>query len=107
MAELPLSHQPVLHLLDVDEQVEHSLRSDATELRVTDRRLVVNGGVNIRLNIAFDELRRIQFDIEATRPATMVIVPHRADKFPEVLSIPRESLAEAALLLTFIAERMP
>jgi hypothetical protein len=74
---------------------------------VTDGRLIVNGTANVRLDIRFDELRRIQFDIEAKRPATIVIVPHRASHDPQVLSIPRESVQDAAALLAFVAERLP
>ena len=101
------SHPTDLHLLETDEHVELSLRSDGTEFRVTDRRLVVISGEHVRLDIRIDELRRIQFDIEAMRPATMVIVPHQASQEPQVLSVPRASLREAAKLLAFLADRLP
>jgi hypothetical protein len=61
----------------------------------------------VRLHVGYDELRRIQFDIEAMRPATMVLVPHRASDPPQVLAVPREHIHHAAEVLAFVAERLP
>ena len=60
----------------------------------------------MRLDIPYERLRRIQFDIEAERPATMVIVPHLPADEPQVLSVPHESLHHAAELLAFVGERL-
>ncbi len=81
---------------------------DATdyELRVTDRRLLLLSGGSVRLDIPYTRLRRIQFDIEAERPATLVIVPHLPTDEPQALSVPHESLHHAAELLAFVGERL-
>jgi hypothetical protein len=52
------------------------------------------------LDISIEDVRRIQFDIEKSRPATLVIVPeHRAD-MPQVLAVrPEEYPAVAAALV--------
>ncbi len=84
-----------------------AIHADEGDLRVTDRRLIVNSGDHVRMNLGYEYLRRIQFDLEVMRPASMVIVPHRATDLPQVLSIPRESLPYAAELLAFVGERLP
>jgi hypothetical protein len=74
---------------------------------VTDRRLLVNYANDVRLDVPYERLRRVQFDLEALRPATMVIVPHHPADEPQVLSVPREQLHVAAELLAFVGERLP
>jgi hypothetical protein len=103
----PVDQPPIVHLLDPGERVELGLWTESGELRLTDRRIVVTSDGLVRLNVAYDELRRVQFDIEALRPAAMVIVPHRASDPPQVLAIPVESLHRAAEMLAFIGERLP
>jgi hypothetical protein len=98
---------PVLHLLQPGERVELGLESFGAELRVTDRRLLVNYANDVRLDVPYERLRRVQFDLEALRPATMVIVPHHPADEPQVLSVPREQLHVAAELLAFVGERLP
>ena len=60
----------------------------------------------MRLDIPYDRLRRIQFDIETERPATLVIVPHLPTDEPQALSVPYERLHDAAELLAFVGERL-
>ncbi len=68
-------------------------------LLVTDRRVVVAQEDRVALDISFDALRRIQFDVERRRPATLVIVPeHPADE-PQVLAIPPERYEAIAAAL--------
>jgi hypothetical protein len=97
----------VLHLLQPGERVELELRAGGGELRVTDRRLLVTDAGAVRLDIGYEQLRRIQFDVEGERPAALVIVPHRPSDEPQVLSVPREQLHVAAQVLAFIGERLP
>jgi hypothetical protein len=106
-SEVRTAEAAVLHLLQPGERVELSLDATGAEMRVTDRRILVTADGTVRLDIAYDELRRIQFDIEAMRPATMVIVPHQARWEPQVLAIPRESFHHAGEVLAFIGERLP
>jgi hypothetical protein len=103
----PDADPSTLHILQSGERVELGLVTAGAELRVTDRRLLVISAGAVRLDIPYERLRRIQFDLEAQRPAAMVIVPHRPDEEPQVLSVPREQLHVAAELLAFIGERLP
>jgi hypothetical protein len=66
---------------------------------------VAEGG-RIVLDVPFSGLRRIQFDIERGRVASMVIVPEHIGDEPRVVSIPGSRLREAALALAAIAERL-
>ncbi len=62
------------------------------ELRVTDRRLLLLSGGTVLLDLPYEGLRRIQYDIETDRPATLVIVPHRPADEPRVLADPARGL---------------
>jgi len=102
-----LGHDPeVLHLLQPGERVELRLDATGAQLRVTDRRLILTSDGAVRLDIPFERLRRVQFDIESERPATLVIVPHLPSEEPRVLAVPHESLHQAAELLAFVGERL-
>jgi len=98
--------QEILHLLQPGERIELGVAATNEELRVTDRRLLVTAAGYVRLDIPYERLRRIQFDIESGRPATLVIVPHRPSDEPQVLAIPHESLHQAAEVLAFVGERL-
>jgi hypothetical protein len=102
----PVAEAAVLHLLQPGERVELGLTTTSAELRVTDRRLLVTDANAVRLDIPYDRLRRIQFDIEAQRPAAMVIVPHHPSDEPQVLSVPRDQLHVAAEVIAFVGERL-
>ena len=105
--ELQSDFEPhVLQALEPGEELR--LRARATEalLAVTDRRLVVAARQRIALAVPFQSLRRIQFDIERDRPATLVIVPEMAHDEPQVLSIPPERYGEAAAALVAIGENL-
>ncbi len=75
-------------------------------LLLTDRRLVVAAGERVALDVAFPGLRRIQFDIERDRPATLVIVPEDPRQEPQVLAIPRERYDEITSALASIGHRL-
>jgi hypothetical protein len=58
------------------------------------------------LDVAIDNVRRIQFDIERGRPATLVVVPeHPADE-PQVLAVPPEQYRAVADVLIVLGERL-
>jgi hypothetical protein len=92
----------VLEALEPGEQLRVRARSREAVLAVTDRRLVVAAPERIALAVPLEGLRRIQFDIERDRPATLVIVPEQAHDEPQVLSIPRDEFAAAAEVLVMI-----
>jgi len=96
----------VLEALEPDEEVHVAARANDMVLAVTDRRLVVAAPERIALAIPIEAVRRIQFDIERSRPATLVIVPEMATHEPQVLSIPIDRYREAADALVTIGERL-
>ncbi len=92
----------VLQVLEPDETLRARARARDAVVAVSDRRLIVAARERVALSIGFDELRRIQFDIERDRPATMVIVPEEAHHEPQVLAIPPEEFRATAEALTLI-----
>jgi hypothetical protein len=86
--EAEQDHPHLLRALEAGEEVR--ARAEATDavLAVTDRRVVVAAPARVALAVPIDAIRRVQFDIERARPATMVIVPEHADHEPQVLAIP-------------------
>jgi hypothetical protein len=96
----------IMHLLQPGERVELRLDTPSADLRVTDRRILVTNEDFVRLDIPYGGLRRVQFDIEAGRPATLVLVPHVPTDEPQVMSVPVHSLHHAGEVLAFIGERL-
>jgi hypothetical protein len=89
----------VLAALEPDEEVRAYTRSTGPVLAVTNRRVVVADERRVALAIPIEGVRRIQFDIERQRPATLVIVPEGAGDEPQVLAIPPEGYRDAAAAL--------
>src|SRR4051812_3223970 len=61
---------------------------------VTDRRLIVGGPAGVGLDIPFATVRRIQFDLEPGRPASVAFVSNDPHDEVVLLSIPPEELLE-------------
>ena len=95
----------ISHVLAPGEQVQAGGRATDAVLAVTDRRLLVAAGRRVALDVRYEELRRIQFDIERRRPATLVIVPDFPDHEPQVLAIPYVELRRIADALSIVGER--
>jgi hypothetical protein len=96
----------VLELLEPDETLRVRARARDAVLAVSDRRLIVAARERLALSVGFHELRRIQFDIERDRPATMVIVPEEAHHEPQVLAIPPEEFRATAEALALIGQEL-
>ena len=100
--ELPTSSCPA-------KRFQHTAPAGTAVLAVTDRRIAVVEDGRTALALAIDGLRRIQFDIEKDRPATLVLVPEHVNYAPQVLAVrPSEYEALAAALVTIgrrLAER--
>jgi len=101
-------------ILEPGEQIRVTARAMDAILAVTDRRLVVAASDRIALATPLTEIRRIQFDIERSRPATLVIVPEQARDEPQVLAIApdeyhtaAEALVALGLALTAHEEPQP
>jgi hypothetical protein len=102
----PLSTIPH-RLLDPGEQVHASAQADEGALVVTDKRVAVTVRPDrFDLDIPFEALRRVQFDIERKRPATLVIVPELPSDEPVVLVIPPDQYESVARALALLGQRL-
>ncbi|HEY5487182.1 MAG TPA: hypothetical protein VIK06_05990 [Candidatus Limnocylindrales bacterium] len=102
----PPLHPTLVQVLEPDEEVHAAARAADAVLAVSDRRLLVAAGERLALSLPIAELRRVQFDIEKGRPATLVIVPEAATVEPQVLAIPAEQLEAAAQALALVGKRL-
>lgn len=106
MAEPLDPEHPVARRLRPGERIQVHIPVAATEIVVTDHRLAVSDEDRLALDIEIAALRRIQFDIERDRPATLVIVPDHALDEPQVLAIPPDQLPAVAEALAYIGQRL-
>lgn len=97
---------PALQRLEPGETVQVLARAATASLLVTDRRLAVADEDRLALDLPFDGLRRIQFDIERERPATLVIVPEHPAQEPQVIAVPPERYEEVTRALALIGSRL-
>jgi hypothetical protein len=89
-------------VLEPDEEVHTEAWATEALLAVTSHRVVVADTRRVNLAIPFAGVRRIQFDLERARPATLVIVPEPADEHPQVLAFSEEhyrAVADALVTL--------
>jgi hypothetical protein len=96
----------VRDILQPDEDLHIQVRSIEATLAVTNRRLIVANGNRVILDLPFEQLRRVEFDLERGHPATLVIVPDSPSDRPQVLSIPPEEYERTAMALARIGERL-
>jgi hypothetical protein len=96
----------LLHILQPDEELHVQARALDGTVAVTNRRLVVTNDGRVALDVGYEELRRIQFDIERGRPATFAIVPDAPSHPPEVLAIPPSQYEDAARVLAVVGQRI-
>lgn len=96
---------PIIPLAD---EVAYSvIEAVGARLTITENRLTVTQtSGHVLLDMAMSELRRIQFDIERTRPAALVIVPEHTRHEAQVLGIPPESYDEACRGLAYVGARI-
>jgi hypothetical protein len=97
---------PLPHILQPGEVLEGHADANGSVIAVTGERLVVAEGDKAVLDVPFDELRRIQFDIEHHRDATLVIVPEHISNWPIVVTVPPSQLMQTALVLARIGEHL-
>jgi hypothetical protein len=97
---------PLLHILQPGEIVQAHTRAADVLIAVTSQRLIVADDDRTLLDIAFSQLRRVQFDIERGRSATLVIVPEQARDEPQVIAVPIAKLAEVAAALALLGQRL-
>ena len=99
-------HPVIKSLLQPGEQIEHRAQALDAVIAVTDRRLAVVEEERVALAIDITQLRRVQFDIEKMRPATLVIVPEDPLDVPQSLAVAPEHYDEVASLLVTVGRRL-
>jgi len=97
---------PLPHILQPGEVLEGHADANGSIIAVTEERLLVAEGDKTVLDIPFDQLRRIQFDIEHHRDATLVIVPEHISNWPVVVTVPPAQLMQTALVLARVGEHL-
>ena len=93
-------------ILEPDERPSSLAATRDAVIVATDRRLAILMDQRLALDIPYERLRRIQFDIERTRPATLVIVPDRPTDEPQVISVRAEEYAAVADVLVAVGIRL-
>jgi hypothetical protein len=83
-------------------------RANATSgvIAVTARRLLVALPHRLALNVPISNVRRIQFDIEAGRPAAIAIVPDSPKDEPVLLTIPPEEYEAVSEALVIVGREL-
>jgi hypothetical protein len=101
-----IDDHPILRPIAQAEPVQAVARVRDAHVVVTERRLAVASDVRLLLDVTIDNVRRIQFDIERTRPATLVVVPeHPADE-PQVLAVRPEHYRAVADVLVVLGQQL-
>ena len=100
-----MNDHPALRLLAPDEMVEVQAPAGDALVVVTDRRLAVANAERLVFDVPIEGLRRIQFDIERKRPATLVIVPEQREYDPQVLAIDPSGFEAIARALVTVGLR--
>jgi hypothetical protein len=93
-------------LLDPDEEIHVQTRAGDMTVIVTDRRLAVAAAERLALNVHIENLRRIQFDIERDRPATLVVVPQSPRDEPQVMAVQPDDYDGVSEALVLIGRRL-
>jgi hypothetical protein len=106
MEDQQADSQNIERWLDPDERLQVKARARDATLAVSDRRLVIVDHDRLALKVGLDHIRRVEFDIERDRPATLVIVPEAPDDEPQVLRIPSEHYREVADALVVIGHHL-
>ncbi len=106
MSELLPPDHPAHRHLRPGERIHAHIPAASTSIIVTDERIAVTEAERLRLDIEIATLRRIQFDIERERPATLVIVPDDPMDEPQVLAIPPEHFQAVGDALAYIGQRL-
>ncbi len=95
-AERSMAHEA----LEPDEQLLVSTRAGSAVVLVTNRRIIVGDDLRVALAIPLPAVRRVEFDIEKSRPATLVIVPESPTHAAQVLRVePADYESTAAALV--------
>jgi hypothetical protein len=103
---ISMAEHPALRALEPDEEIHVQAQAGESVVVVTDRRLAVASQERLALDVPIDNLRRVQFDIERDRPATLVVVPQRPLDEPQVLAVRPAEYEAVAQALVVIGRRL-
>lgn len=98
-------NRPFLKILDPGEQVHIQAKATDAVMLVTDRRVAVAVQDRLAMAVPFESLRRIQFDVERDRHATLILVPEHVADVPQVLVIPPEEYAAVGEAIALVGRR--
>jgi hypothetical protein len=99
---MDLANDPIVAQLSGHETIRALVDGVDGRVVVTDQRLAVTDAQRIALNVELRKLRRIQFDIERERPATMVIVPDDPGHEAQVITVPPEQYDAVGSALAYV-----
>jgi hypothetical protein len=103
---MDLASDPTIQRIARNEFVRGYVRGVEAQLLVTDERVAVAAEERIALDVSLRGIRRIQFDIERERPATLVIVPDDPRHEAQVITVPPEEYAAVGSVLEFVGRRI-
>ncbi len=88
------------------EQVVEVVQVDGATLILTTDRVAVGADKRVQFDVRIAGLRRIQFDIEAQRPATLSIVPESAGTEPSILTVMPHAFDDVARMLAYVGAQL-
>lgn len=88
------------------EDIRARATADGHVVTVTDDLLRVGADELVRLDVPIKAVRRIEFDIERERPATLVIVPYAPSDEPQVIMVHPEDYEGVAHALAVLGKKM-
>jgi hypothetical protein len=103
---IAVEEHPVLRSLTPDEEIHIQAAAGESLVVVTNKRLAIGSQERVALDVPIDNLRRIQFDIERDRPATLVFVPERPTDEPQVLVVRPDDYAGVAQAIVVLGKRL-
>jgi hypothetical protein len=100
-------HELIRHLgLEPEDALLVATRTGDALVAVTKRRFIVRDAQRVTLDLPIEDIRRVEFDVERGRPATLAVVPHSPSHEPQVLTVPMEQLDPVARMLAIVGERL-
>jgi hypothetical protein len=85
---------------------EVGFATDDQKIRLDEHRISVMNSDRTVLDLPIRQLRRVQFDIERGRPATLVIVPEHPANEPQVVIVPPDQYVAAGRTLAHLGQRL-
>ncbi len=104
-AGYPLPQRSLLRDIPAEDILAQA-SADGHVIVVTNDALTVASHDRLRLDVPIEEVRRIQFDIERERPATLVIVPDAPSSEPQVIMVQPDEYERVGHALAVLGMKM-